>query len=282
MMLGAPADLLSLIYAAVALYTLWQIPGRWRSHTDSTYTADDHNLASRIGFLLLTPLGVLLHEGGHMVAATLLGARDISLNYRVYWGYVQYRGQIGATGEWIVASAGPGVSLVLGLVAGYVALRLRPVWRDVGMSFAHATLLLDLILYPGMSVVEGVGDFRWIYSARTPTLSIVAGVVHGAGLIAYIVLARLQSKQAKQEAHLALSAQFDGQQVVLRDEIVARLGELEAHERVRRLEPAEREELNHLRDLREWSVAHNRRVGERAVGEALPHSLPEPEPPSPN
>src|SRR3954469_24296328 len=98
-MLGVPADLLSLIYAAVALYTLWQLPGRWRSLTDSTYTSDDHNLASRIGFLLLTPLGVLLHELGHMTAATALGARDISLSYRVYWGYVQYRGQIGPTNE---------------------------------------------------------------------------------------------------------------------------------------------------------------------------------------
>ena len=66
-MLGAPADLLSLLYIALALFTLWQIPGRWRSLADATYTADDHNLASRIGFLLLTPLGVLLHELAHSI-----------------------------------------------------------------------------------------------------------------------------------------------------------------------------------------------------------------------
>src|SRR6185369_2475816 len=119
------------------------------------------------------------------------------------------------------ASAGPAVSLVLGLVAGYVALRLRPVWRDVGMSFAHATLLLVLILYPGMSIIEGVGDFRWIYSARTPTLSIVAGVVHAAGLIAYIVLARLQARQAKQERRASWSALFGETRATLRPELLA-------------------------------------------------------------
>jgi hypothetical protein len=259
-MLGAPADLLSLIYLAVALYTLWQLPSRWRSLVDDTYTDDDRNLASRIGFLLLTPLGVLIHELAHMVAAILLGGRDISLSYRVYWGYVQYRGQLGPAAEWIVAAAGPAARRGLGLVVGYAALRLRQPWRDVGMSFAHATLLLDLILYPGMSLADGVGDFRWIYSARTPTLSIVAGVVHAAGLVAYFVLARLQSRQSKREARSALTEQFAGQEVVLRPEIVARLEALEAAERVRRLEPEEREEINHLRDLREWSAEHNEGV----------------------
>jgi hypothetical protein len=277
-MLGAPADLLSLLYAIAALYTLWQLPGRWRPLTDSTYTADDRNLAGRLGFLLLTPIGVLLHELGHMAFATAFGARNISLSFRVYWGYVQYRGQLGPTEEWIIAAAGPAVSLVLGLAAGYGALRLRPVWRDVGLSFAHATLLLVLILYPGMSIVEGVGDFRWIYSARTPALSVVAGVVHAAGLVAYIVLARLQSRQAKQEAHSALSAQFIGHQVTLRDEIVKRLTELELAERVRRLEPDERAELNHLRDLREWSTEHNRQVATTGLDEQPP--TPRPEPPS--
>jgi len=68
-MLGPTADVLSLLYAAVALYTLWQLPGRWQALTDAAYTDDDRNLANRIGFLLLTPLGVLAHEAAHLVAA---------------------------------------------------------------------------------------------------------------------------------------------------------------------------------------------------------------------
>jgi hypothetical protein len=266
-MFGLQADLLSLLYVLAALYTLWQLKSRWRSLIDAEYTPDDRSLAGRTGFLLLTPIGVLLHELSHMTAATLLGARDISLSFRVYWGFVQYRGQLGPAADWVIASAGPGMSLLLGLLAGYVALRLRPPWRDMGLSFAHATLLLDLILYPAVSLLDGVGDFRWIYSRNVPTLSIVAGVVHGLGLIAYLVLVRLQSRQARHEARAALTERFAGQQITLRSEIVARLAELEAFERVRRLEPGEREELNQLQELRAWSVEHNRAL---ASGPAPP------------
>jgi len=261
-MLGAPADLLSLLYLGVALFTLWQLPGRWRSLTDSVYTDDDRNLAGRVGFLLLTPVGVLLHELAHMASATALGGRDISLSYRVYWGYVQYRGQLAPASEWVIASAGPFASLILGLAVGYAVIRLRQPWRDIGMSFAHATLLLVLLLYPGMSVLDGVGDFRWIYSARTPELSVVAGVVHAAGLVAYLVLARWQSRISKREAREALTERFAGQQVAIRPEILARLQVLEAAERVRRLEPDERAELNHLRELWEWSQEHNQEIAE--------------------
>ena len=98
-MLGPSADLLSLLYLGVALFTLWQLTSRWRSLVDDTYTDDDRNLASRIGFLLLTPLGVLIHELAHMLFATVLGGRNIELNYRAYWGYVQYSDNLGAVSE---------------------------------------------------------------------------------------------------------------------------------------------------------------------------------------
>jgi hypothetical protein len=277
-MLGLPADLLSLLYLVAAAYTLWQLPGRWRALTDETYTADDRNLANRVGFLLLTPIGVLIHELSHMAAATLLGARDISLSFRFYWGYVSYRGQLPPDPEWIIAAVGPGSSLLLGLLVGYAALRLSQPWRDIGMSFAHTTLLLVLVLYPGMSVIDQVGDFRWIYSARTPILSVVAGVVHALGLAAYVVLARLQSLQTRRENRAVLSERFAGHSVTLRPEIVARLDELESAERVRRLEPEEREELNQLSELRAWSAEHNRalagRLAERGPGSDAPPPRP--------
>lgn len=259
-MLGAPADLLSLVYVLAALYTLWQLPRQWRSLTDAEYTADDRSLAGRIGFLLLTPLGVLIHEAAHMLLAWLYGAQGITLSFRVYWGYVSYYGRLPATAEWAIASAGPLASLLLGLAVGYLALGQRPAWRDAGLSFAHATLVLDLLLYPGMSVVDQIGDFRWIYSRQTPALSIVAGVVHVLGLLAWIILARKQSAMSRAEARGALSAQFAGQQITLREEIVVLLANLEAAEKVRRLEPNERAQLNELRELRAWSEEHNRAV----------------------
>jgi hypothetical protein len=97
-------------------------------------------------------------------------------------------------------------------------------------------------------------------------------VVHGLGFIAYIVLVRLQSQQARRESRAALTEQFAGQQITLRSEVVARLAELEAHERVRRLEPGEREELNQLQELRAWSVEHNQAL---ASGPAPPAPGPQ-------
>jgi hypothetical protein len=251
-MVGLPADLLSLLYLAVAAYTLWQLPGRWRSLTDDTYTDDDRNLAGRIGFLLLTPLGVLVHELAHMVAAGALGGQNIELHFRAYWGYVQYTGNLGPTFTWIVAAAGPGASLALGLAVGYGMVRLRQPWRDIGMASAHATLLLVLLLYPAMSLIDGIGDFRVIYSERTPNLAILAGAVHICGLIAYIALARMQSRQNRREARHALTERFAGQQVTLRREVMDRLTLLEAAARVRRLEPEERQELSALQELNSW------------------------------
>jgi hypothetical protein len=275
-MLGLPADLLSLLYLVAAVYTLWQLPSRWRGLTDEAYTADDRNLGNRVGFLLLTPIGVLIHELSHMAAAMLLGARDISLSFRFYWGYVSYRGQLPPESEWVIASVGPASSLLIGLAVGYAALRLRQPWRDIGMSFAHTTLLLVLVLYPGMSVIDQVGDFRWIYSANTPTLSLVAGVVHALGLAAYVVLARRQSLQTRRENRAVMSERFAGQSVTLRPEIVARLDELEAAERVRRLEPGEREELNQLSELRAWSAEHNQALAARLAESGSGSDAPPP------
>jgi hypothetical protein len=150
------------------------------------------------------------------------------------------------------------------------------------MSFAHATLLLVLVLYPGMSLVDGIGDFRWIYSTRTPTLALVAGAVHAAGLIGYILLARQHSRLNRREARSALTERFAGQQVTLRPEILARLQSLDLAERVRRLEPEEREELNQLRELREWSAEHNQVIATPPTAHDLSDGEPDssPMPPS--
>ncbi|MCC6175234.1 MAG: hypothetical protein IT305_08040 [Chloroflexi bacterium] len=259
-MIGPSADVLSLVYLLAAAYTLIQLPRRWRSLTDMAYTADDRNLANRIGFLLLTPLGVLAHEVAHWLVAWEFGARNLSLHFRFYWGYVEYTGRLGSTPEWLIAAAGPGTSLILGLAAGYAALRLRDVWHDVAMGFAHATLLLVLVLYPGISVVSGVGDFRWIYNAATPALSAIAGAAHGAGILAYLLLVRIQNRRAKAAARAAFHARFAGRTVALRDEHAARLADLEATERQRRLMPEERQALAELRELQSWTDAHNRQV----------------------
>ena len=97
-MLGGPADLLSLLYMVAAAYTLWQLPSRWRALTDDDYTLDDKNLAGRVGFLLLTPVGVLIHELSHMVAATLLAIVIIPVCFYVVERVVRWRRATGVGG----------------------------------------------------------------------------------------------------------------------------------------------------------------------------------------
>lgn len=263
-MFGPSADLISLVYAAMAAYTVWQLvrPGRWRALWDATYTDDDRNMANRMGLLLLTPVGVLTHELAHLVAAWWLGARATSLSFRVYWGYVQYRPSLGPTSDWVVAVAGPAASLALGLAALLVAARLRAAWRDIALAFAHATVLLVLLLYPALSFVDGVGDFRTIYSGATPTLSLLAAAVHALGLGLYLLVARQLAHQAKAEVRAAWSDRFAGQAVSLRPEQLDRLQILEAAESSGQLHSGEREELAGLREARAWVVEHNRRVQE--------------------
>ena len=269
-MIGPTADLLSLVYAVVALYTLWQLPGRWRALVDADYTPDDRNLANRVGFLLLTPLGVLAHEAAHYVAAEVLGAQRISLSFRVYWGYVAYAPRLGVPGDWIVAVVGPAASLALGLVALAAATRLRDAWRDVMLGFAHATLLLVLIFYPLMSAVDGIGDFVTIYGRAPSGLAIVAGTVHALGLVAYLWLIRHLGRQDRRQTWAERDAQFAGRAVALSSDALARLKSLEGDARFRRLTAEERQELAMLVDLRDWSANHNHRAMSASVSTEEP------------
>jgi len=260
-MLGPTADVLSLLYAAVALYTLWQLPGRWRALFDADYTADDRNLANRMGFLLLTPLGVLAHELAHYGAAYLFGAQRLSLSFRVYWGFVSYQqGRLGPLDDWLVAVAGPAASLLLGLLALVAALRARQARRDVLLGLAHATLLLVLVFYPLMSAIERAGDFVTIYGRAPNGLHWVAGAVHALGLAAYAYAVKFLGREARQEAHAEWDARFADRVVVLCPEALTRLASLEQEGRFRRLTPDERQELAQLGELRAWSAEHNRGV----------------------
>ena len=265
-MFGPTADLLSLVYAVAALYTLWQLPRRWRSLTDAQYTADDRGLANRIGFLLLTPLGVLVHEVAHYVAADVLGAQRLAMSFRVYWGYVSYAPRLGPLDDWIVAAVGPAASLALGLGALWAATRLRDARRDVLLGFAHATLLLVLIFYPLMSAIDRAGDFVTIYGRAPGGLAVAAGAAHALGLAAYLLLIRGLGWQDRRQTWTARDAQFAGRSVALSAGALGRLRALEQDARFRRLTPDERQELGMLADLRDWSVAHNRALAAHEPG----------------
>ncbi|GIW11406.1 MAG: hypothetical protein KatS3mg061_2463 [Dehalococcoidia bacterium] len=176
--------LLSLLYAAGALYTLWQLARGWRGLLAERPTPEARNLAGLVAFLLLTPPAVYLHELGHALAVRLVGGQVREIGYFLYWGYTAYSGRLTPEQQWLVAAAGPLVSLLLGWGALGLGLswRLRPALNQVLLLFGLIQLLQILLFYPLLTLAN-LGDllgsdFAVLYSPRTPVLAAVAGVVH--------------------------------------------------------------------------------------------------------
>jgi len=260
--MGLFFNVVTLVYAVVALRTLWQLAREWRLLMDATYTSGDRKLAWNLGFFLLTPVGVLGHELGHLVAARAFGAQQTSLTFWLYWGYVTYAPNLGAVGEFAVASAGPAVSLILGMAALVVAMRLARPWHHILQSFGMATLVLVLVLYPIMSYWPGFGDFTVIYGTSLAFTTMVAAV-HVAGLLAFAILADLATQRDRCAHWAGLVESYPGRRAHFGDTDAVRLQTLERS--WLRFLPGVRQEMNQLRDLRDWIVAHNRQLEESSA-----------------
>jgi hypothetical protein len=66
--------------------------------------------------------------------------------------------------------------------------RLPPAAALALASCAYAQLTLILIVYPGMSLLGGWGDFTAIYTPAVRTGAAVVGTVHAASLVAFLWL----------------------------------------------------------------------------------------------
>jgi hypothetical protein len=183
-------NVVAIIYVIAAGFTLVEVVRHWRELFDAQFTAEDYSLASRVGFLWLTPIGVFAHELGHFLVAQQLGARNLELHFFAYWGFVSYIGRLTPEWHFFIAAAGPFVSLVLGGAAVIGARWVPNPYRTALEQFGISTLVLILILYPAMSFSGFGGDFLGIYSRQTPVLSAVAGAVHLASLVAFVVAMR--------------------------------------------------------------------------------------------
>jgi hypothetical protein len=152
-------------------------------------------MAGGVAFFLLVPVGVLLHEFGHMLAAWSTGSRVLGLHYFVYWGYVDY---IPASNspllDWYVALAGNFVSYLLGIAAILVAFywrTLKPIVRLVLYMFGILELVQTLIFYPLISLDPNFhGDWDSIYSFSAPLASGITLAVHVLSLLAFLYLIR--------------------------------------------------------------------------------------------
>ena len=149
--MGGIGDLLAgvgWLYLIGAGFTLVQLRRHWREFWDDTVSVLDRQLAGSVALFLLVPVGVLLHEFGHMLAAWSTGSQVLGLHYFIYWGYVSY---LPATPspllDWYVALAGNFVSYLLGvgcLVAALYAPGLRLIARVVLMQLGILELAQTL------------------------------------------------------------------------------------------------------------------------------------------
>jgi hypothetical protein len=181
---------LALLYGIAALFTLWRLVREWRPLLDEVWTPRDVQLAQMVGFLLLTPVTVWLHEWGHAAAMRAFGATDPQIHFFFYWGYVTSPHRFTPGEQFVVSLAGPLVSYVLGI--GLLALALvAPLRRAIALAVATCAILelvLILIMYPAMSLLGGWGDFVGIYESGVPGASLVVGIVHAASLVGFVWL----------------------------------------------------------------------------------------------
>ena len=202
--MGGTGDLfssISLLYLVGAGYTVYQLSKHWRELWGSILSPMARQLAAMVAFFLLVPVGVLLHEFGHMLAAWSTGSRVLGLHYFLYWGYVEY---IPATGsamlEWYVAVAGNFASYALGVACMVAAVALRqakPGLRAVLMQLGILEVVQTLIFYPFISLNPNFeGDWDTIYSFRVPIASGVTLAVHLLSLIGFVVVIQA-NRQAK-------------------------------------------------------------------------------------
>ena len=175
---------ISLLYALAGIFTVYRLVRERRSFLDEVVTSDDMTLAWMVAIFLLTPVAVLLHEAGHYFTARQLGADEIQLHLRVYWGFVTY--QPGPTfndgKEMIVAAAGPGVSVLLGYLSLALAagLPVRTVIKRTLAFFGIVGVFHTLVGYPLIDFSSGLeGDFHSIYNLVSLPGKVVAGIIHG-------------------------------------------------------------------------------------------------------
>jgi hypothetical protein len=190
-------QLASLVYAFAALATLWRLLREWRALLDDVWTPRDSQLAQMIGFLLLTPFAVWLHEWGHAAAMRLYGATDPQIHFFLYWGYVTSGHGFTPAQHFVVALAGPLVTYVLGwaLLAVALLLPMRPAVALALAMCAVMQLLLVLLFYPAASLLGGWGDFSAIYLDDPSAASVLVGIAHVVSLVAFLRLMSLRWMQ---------------------------------------------------------------------------------------
>lgn len=197
--IGGTFASLTWVYFLGAGFTLYQLSRSWREFWYDGTSGRSRQLASGVAFFLLVPIGVLLHEFGHMLAVWSVGRHVFGLHYFFYWGYVEWNGGSDLQ-NWYVALAGNFVSYLLGIACLVAAVRVKTAHPVVNIMLAYLGILelvQTLIAYPLMSLDPNfAGDWDTIYSFAAPVASGITLALHALSLLAFIVFMR-SNREAK-------------------------------------------------------------------------------------
>ncbi len=193
--IGGTLSAFSWVYLLGAGFTVYQLSKHWRELWLPGLSVQGRNMGAGIAFFLLVPLGVLLHELGHMLAAWSTRSEVLGLHYFLYWGYVEYvPSSSSPLLAWYVALAGNFMSYALGLAciaAAILLKRLKPALRAILAQLGVLEIVQTLIFYPLMSLdPQFQGDWNTIYSFRAPVASGATLALHLLSLAAFIYLLR--------------------------------------------------------------------------------------------
>lgn len=178
-------DIFSLLFTVIALLGLPRLLRGWRSLLAPEPSAEGEGLAVYVALFLAVPLATLGHELGHFVTAKAFGATDVSLHYRIFWGYVSTPDVLGPRGDWWVSLAGNVVSWAL--AAGGLLLSLAsipPALRSMARTFGIVEMVHTLVAYPILSFTDFPGgDWSTIYGRPFWLGTWVVALLHAASLL---------------------------------------------------------------------------------------------------
>ena len=198
--IGDTFSSLSWIYLIGAGYAIYQLYKGWKPFWSTRPPASVRQLAAMVAFFLLVPVGVLLHELGHIVAAWSVGLEVFELQYFFFWGYVVHAGGTDLQ-NWYVSLAANFVSYMLGIVSLVAALRLPPTRPAINVTLAQLGILeivQTLVAYPLMSLDPAFdGDWDTIYSLETPVAAAIVLAVHLASLVGFVLLLRRNARMQR-------------------------------------------------------------------------------------
>ena len=178
-------DLFSLIFTVIALLGLPRLLRGWRAWVAPEASAEGEALAVYVAVFLAVPLATLGHELGHLVVAKALGAEDVTLHYRVFWGYVAYASVLPRRDDWWVALAGNAVSWALAAGSLFLArAALPPGLRSTARTFGIVEMIHTLVAYPFLSLTDFPGgDWSTIYGRPFWDRTWAVALLHAASLL---------------------------------------------------------------------------------------------------